>query len=266
MPASRLDEIVKNKREEVALRIEQCPTNKLAKRAVPANGAFLKAINKLGRVNLITEIKPKSPSAGVLKEHLALDSVLSAYNKHAAAISVLTDEKYFGGSLKLLEEVAKKSPLPVLCKDFIIDAHQCYEARVYGAQAVLLIAKILPAKQLLELHRLITVLGMTPVVEVQTAEEMAAARAIEPVAVLINNRDLATFHVDLDTTARLASLVPPNAVLISASGIEGREDVNRLSKYCNTFLVGSSLMRADDIEAKLAELAAAQPVSRGEQK
>ncbi|HEY9718261.1 MAG TPA: indole-3-glycerol phosphate synthase TrpC, partial [Trichormus sp.] len=222
MPNSRLDEIVENKRLEVAARKKLRSTNDLEKDAVRAGGRFLQSLQS-GDQNtprLITEIKPKSPSAGVLKEHLSLDSVLESYNKHAAAISVLTDQKYFGGSLSLLHEVSARSSVPTLCKDFIIDRHQCFEARINGAEAVLLIVKILAAQQLQELHAAIRQLGMIPVVEVQTETELEAATALNPQVILINNRNLTTFEVDLATTEMLAPHVPPSALAVSASGIE----------------------------------------------
>jgi indole-3-glycerol phosphate synthase len=254
MPSSRLDEIVANKRMEVEERKLLRSTNEIKGQAVPAQKRFLKAIREDG-VRLVAEIKPKSPSAGVLRREISLDSILCAYDKYAAAISVLTDEKYFGGSLDLLEQVSLKSSRPALCKDFVIDPHQCFEARINGAEAVLLIVKILDPARLTELYETIMRLGMTAVVEVQTEDEMELALSLRPEVVLINNRDLGTFEIDLATTARLASQVPQDVTLISASGIESKADIDRLGSYCRVFLIGSALMKADSIEGKLAELA-----------
>jgi indole-3-glycerol phosphate synthase/phosphoribosylanthranilate isomerase len=261
MPNSRLDEIVENKKHEVASRKQLRSTADLEKSATRAEGQFLQSLRS-GNLNvprLITEIKPKSPSAGVLKENLSLDEVLQSYNKYAAAISVLTDEKFFGGSLSLLHDVSARSVVPTLCKDFIIDRHQCFEARISGAEAVLLIVKILAPQQLQELHATIEALGMVPVVEVQTETELEAAAALHPQVILINNRNLTTFAVDLATTEHLAPHVPPSALTVSASGIETRADIERLSSFARVFLIGSSLMRAANLEAKLAELVGVSP-------
>jgi indole-3-glycerol phosphate synthase/phosphoribosylanthranilate isomerase len=255
MAASRLDEIVENKKLEVAARKERQSTASLEKLVQPANRRFLSAVADKGRVNLIAELKPKSPSAGTLRQNISVDEIVDAYERHASAISILTDEKYFGGSLELLSRVCARSQCPILCKDFIIDPHQCFEARWHGAQAVLLIVKILERRALFRLHSIISDLGMVPVVEVQTEAELEAAMTTGANVILINNRDLTTFTLDLATTERLAPLVPPDKIRISASGIETRADIERLLSHCNTFLIGSSLMRADDIEAKLAELA-----------
>jgi len=256
MPNSRLDEIVDNKKHEVASRKQLQATTDLEGLAKKTDGRFLQSLRSSSDSlpRLITEIKPKSPSQGVLKEHLSLDEVLESYNKYAAAISVLTDEKYFGGSLALLQDVSARSVVPTLCKDFIIDPHQCFEARLSGAEAVLLIVKIVAPRQLQELHATICELGMVPVVEVQTEAELQTATALNPQVILINNRDLTTFAVDLATTERLAPLVPRSAVTVCASGIETRADIERLSSFSRVFLIGSSLMRAANLEAKLAEL------------
>jgi indole-3-glycerol phosphate synthase len=263
MPSSRLDEIVANKRIELGEREKARPLDEWKDKVVPADGRFLKALKEKKRGNLIAEIKPKSPSAGTLKQELQLDQVLSAYDKYANAISVLTDEKYFGGSLSLLETVSQQSARPTLCKDFIISRYQCFEARYFKAQAVLLIVKILEQAQLGELYETITKLGMTAVVEVQTPAEMEIGLSVKPELILINNRNLTTFETDLATTEKLAPMVPPDVVLVSASGIENRGDIDRLSDHCNAFLIGSSLMRADDIAGKLAELAGVPVAQRG---
>ncbi|HEY9776453.1 MAG TPA: indole-3-glycerol phosphate synthase TrpC [Planktothrix sp.] len=254
MPGSRLDEIVENKKREVAFRKEQESTSSLEKRVQHCDQRFLGAINERTKINLIAELKPKSPSAGALQQDVSVDDILGAYQKYASAISVLTDEKYFGGSLQLLAHASTTVSCPTLCKDFIIDPHQCFEARLSGAGAALLIVKILERRNLFRLHSIINDLGMVPVVEVQTEEELDAAVTAGASVILINNRDLTTFATDLTTTERLAPMVPSGKIIISASGIEMRADIDRLQKYCHTFLIGSSLMRADNLEEKLAEL------------
>ncbi len=264
MPSSRLDEIVENKKLEVSVRKQQVSLETLRKQAKPAEQKFLQSLRKPfvcldqlvrnAHPHIIAEIKPKSPSAGILNQELPLEEVIAAYNEFASGISVLTDEKYFGGSLQLLTKVSADTIRPTLCKDFVIDPYQCYEARCAGAQAVLLIVKILDRNLLAELQFIIYALGMTAVVEVQTEEEMKIALSVDPSIILINNRNLTTFTVDLKTTEDLAPMVPPEIVVIGASGVETRADVDRLAPFCHALLVGSSLMRAPDIKSKLAEL------------
>jgi indole-3-glycerol phosphate synthase len=190
----------------------------------------------------------------VLKSEFDLASILDAYNKYASAISVLTDKRFFGGSFDLLSQVSRGSHLPTLCKDFIIDPYQCYEARLAGAKAALLIVKILDRDLLDTLYQCLSGLGMSAVVEVQTVEEMEIASSCNPEIVLINNRDLSTFEIDLSTTTRLARVAPANAVIISASGIETGADVKALSSSVSSFLIGTSIMQSKDIKAKLKEL------------
>lgn len=254
-----LADIVDNKRAEVEQRRSARSSemrDNLARAVVAAPGNFIRRTSQR-RVNLIAEIKPRSPSAGVLRGSAKTDvyDIVDCYGRHASAISVLTDEKYFGGSLSLLEKVHSRSPLPVLCKDFIIDEVQILEARAAGADAVLLIAKILDAAHLQKLQVAAQQLNMTALVEVQNEHELDAALSANAEILLINNRDLSTFEIDLNTTARLARLIPRTVPFVSASGIESASDIERLLPYTNRFLVGSSIMKAKDMEAKLSELA-----------
>jgi indole-3-glycerol phosphate synthase len=246
-------EIVENKRSEIARRKALLSQDALASGLPAGNASFHLALDSLG-LKLITELKPASPSAGVLRSEVNLDEVLASYNRYASAISVLTDKRYFNGSLELLSKVANNSPHPVLCKDFVLEPYQILEARKYGAQAVLLIVKILADEELQELHQLIVKLGMTPVVEVQTEEELSRALKLSPQVLLINNRNLNTFEIDLDTTRRLAPLIPPPAIAVSASGIQNRQDIEKLLPYCNRFLIGSALMQSKNLDSTLKEL------------
>jgi len=248
-----LPEIVANKRAEVSERRAVVPLARLEAQAAAASGRFAAALAG-GDLKLVTEIKPSSPSAGVLTEKLDLDLVLAAYDRDADAISVLTDSKYFGGSLALLSQVASRSMRPALCKDFVLDPYQVYEARLAGAEAVLLIVKVLDDETLAALAPLVRDLGMTPVIEIQTDEELARALAVGPECLLINNRDLTDFTIDLATSERLAVKIPPAVLTISASGILCRADIERLLPVCSRFLVGSALMQAGDLPAKLKEL------------
>jgi len=247
-----LPEIVANKRKEIEEK-KRSGVVLSDDGIVGGDGSFYRAVQGSG-LRLITEIKPSSPSAGVLRTNVDVDEILAAYNAYAAAISVLTDQQYFGGSIELLTHVSANSPRPTLCKDFILDRCQVYEARRAGAQAVLLIVKILDDQQLRELHGTIVDLAMTPVVEVQTADEVARALAVAPEVLLVNNRDLSTFDIDLATSERLLPLIPPAVIPISASGIQTRADIDRLLPLCRRFLVGSTLMQSADLVGKLREL------------
>ncbi|MFN8551912.1 MAG: indole-3-glycerol phosphate synthase TrpC [Candidatus Obscuribacterales bacterium] len=257
MPGS-LAEIVENKKSELSERMRRRELDSFRLRVAKANHEFAAALNQPG-VNLICELKPKSPSAGVLREQVDVDEIINCYSRHARAISVLTDAKYFGGSLELLSSVNSKSQLPTLCKDFVITPYQCFEAREAGASAVLLIVKILSDAQLRSLYECITSLGMDAVVEVQTAEEVQRALRVKPTIMMINNRDLGTFQMDLGTTERLAASIPAGTILISASGILARADIERLLPYCSNFLIGSALMKSENMDALLSEFVSLQP-------
>jgi indole-3-glycerol phosphate synthase len=253
-----LDEIAAHKRLEVARCKQSRPLESFIADCRPAESGLLEAAFRMPQPNtkLMLEIKPSSPSAGLLAAELDLPGVLEAYHHAGVAISVLTDERYFGGSLGLLSAVVQQSTLPALRKDFILDPYQVYEARHAGASAVLLIVKMLGDRELAELTALVRQLGMTPLIEIQNLKELERALAVEPTILLINNRDLQTLVMDLDTTIRLSGEIPPGVLRISASGVEGRADIDRLQPFCDGFLVGSVLMRqpAGQLAAKLREL------------
>ena len=260
---SVLREIVEHKRVEVAARESTRTLASFEKDVVPADNRFLAALtgesSKGARrpksANIIAEVKPRSPSMGSATSSFDLASVLATYNKYARAISVLTDEKYFGGSLQLLSEVKKHSSLPVLCKDFIITKYQVFEARAAQADAILLIVKSLDDEELSDLYATCTKLGMTAVVEVQNEEEVKRALAINPQLILVNNRNLDSLEIDLATSEKLMPLIPDSVVKLVASGIETAEDIRRLAHVSNNFLIGSSLMKSGNVDEKLKELA-----------
>ncbi len=254
---SVLREIVENKREEVARRQSDRPLSSFEKSVVPADNCFLASFASKDSANIIAEVKPRSPSMGDVSKGFDLSAVLSSYNKYARAISVLTDEKYFGGSLNLLSEVKKLSDLPVLCKDFIISRYQVYEARAAQADAILLIVKALTDVELAGLYEDCAELGMTAVVEVQNEAEIERCVALEPELILVNNRNLDSLEIDLSTCERLMPLIPDTVVKVVASGIENALDIRRLAFLSNNFLIGSSLMKSANVEEKLKELATA---------
>lgn len=251
---SVLREIVEHKRGEVSARESARPLDSFEQHVVKTDNCFLSAFSRKDSANIIAEVKPRSPSMGESKS-FDLSAVLATYNRYARAISVLTDEKYFGGSLQLLTEVKKHSKLPVLCKDFIVSRYQVFEARAAEADAVLLIVKALSDDELFSLYANCVELGMTAVVEVQNETEVERALKVNPQLILVNNRNLDSLQMDLSTSERLMPLIPDTIVKVVASGIENAQDIRRFANVSNNFLIGSSLMKSENIDEKLKELA-----------
>lgn len=261
-----MDEIVATKRTAVAAARAARPLEvvQAAAAAAPAPRRFRDAIAAEPRagMHLIAEIKRKSPSAGLLRPDFDPAQIARIYEAAgASAISVLTDEPYFGGELEHIEIVKAAVGLPVLRKDFIVDPYQVYESRAAGADAILLIGEVLRPDELGELLALAGALHLTALVEVHSEEVLLGLRPLldpphAPHALLgINNRDLKVQRVDLATTARLAQLAPAGAVLVSESGVKTRADVLRLqASGARAILVGETLLRAPDPGAKIAEL------------
>lgn len=264
-----LDQILANTVEEVAARKRATPLAAVVQAAASAppprdlvaalrpRGGLLR--RKKGAVALIAEVKHASPSRGVLVEPFDPVRLARAYTRNgAAAISVLTDARFFQGSLEDLRAVRRAVSLPVLRKDFIIDPYQVYEGRAAGADAVLLIVAALSDGQLASLHALSEALGMAALVEVHNAEELERALRLGPRLLGINNRDLRSFQVDLETTARLAAGVPPEVTVVAESGIFSGQDARRMREMgAHAVLVGEALVKADDVGAKARELSSA---------
>ncbi len=208
------------------------------------------------RLSLLAEVKKASPSAGVISPDFEPVSIAKAYAEAgAAAVSVLTDERYFQGSLTYLTRIRQEIGLPVLRKDFIIDEAQIYEAAVAGADAILLIVAALEQDRLEALLETAAKHQLEVLVEVHTLEEMDRALQTEAEIIGINNRNLQTFEVDLHTTEDLSQEMPPDIVLVSESGIHTRADAQAVGEWgADAILVGESLMRAESIEAKAREL------------
>jgi indole-3-glycerol phosphate synthase len=250
-----LDQIVADKRIEVASR--KAARRRQSRAASPraAVGRFRRALSGPG-VAMIAEIKGASPAAGTIRTGFDPVSVARAYEAGgAAALSVLTDAKYFGGSWDALAAVCRSSPLPVLCKEFIIDPDQIDDAAEAGAAAVLLITAILDSAHLEALRVHARQCGLDALVEVHAAEEAATAVAAGADIIGINNRDLATLRVDLETTARLRPLVPPGVVVVAESGYETRDQVVAVERLgVHAVLIGRSLMASADPAGKLREL------------
>lgn len=244
-----LDKILARKEEEIVERQAKTPLARLMSGAKTACTPrdMLAALQK-ETVALIAEVKKASPSKGVLIEDFDPVALGTTYATHgAAAISVLTDEDFFQGHLDYMTVVRGQVNVPVLRKDFIIDPYQVYEGRVAQADAILLIVAALEDAQLAELYDLITELGMTPLVEVHDEAELERALKINAQLIGVNNRDLKTFEVDLNTTARLAALVPDDVVLVAESGIRNAQDVHQMGELgAHAVLVGESLVKAAD--------------------
>jgi indole-3-glycerol phosphate synthase len=258
-----LDEIVENTRAEVAARKSARPLDE-ARAAADAAAAppprdFVLALRR-DTVALIAEVKHASPSRGVLIEPFDPVALGLIYAQHgAAAISVLTDERYFQGHLDHMRAVRETVTVPVLRKDFMVDAYQVYEARAAGADAVLLIAAVLDDAEMSDLHALAADLGMTPLVEVHNEPEMERALKLNPRALGINNRDLKTFTVDTGLTARLVKLIPNGVVAVAESGMKTAADVRMMGDSgADAVLIGEGLVAAPDIAAQVA-LFSAQP-------
>ena len=218
--------------------------------------SFREALSRTDRINIIAEIKRQSPSKGIIREdfnHLAIAEAYVAAG--AAAMSVLTEEDFFGGSLRFLSEIHQPIDVPLLRKDFIIDEYQIYEARVAGASAILLITAVLDDELLALFIKLAEKLKLDALVEVHTEMEMHRAVTAGAKLIGVNNRDLTTFNVDLETSIRLARLAPNDALLVSESGITTRDDIAKLkSAGYQAFLIGEHFMRQKDISSALHEL------------
>jgi indole-3-glycerol phosphate synthase len=255
-----LDDILANKRREVADRIRREPIERVAQRAAVAPKArdFAGALHQPG-VSIIAEIKRQSPAKGALKLDMdAPTMAATCAGAGASCISVLTDEKYFKGSDADLVAVRQRVSVPVLRKDFVVSTYQIYEARALGADAILLIVLALTPAEIREMATLAKALGMAALVEVHSEAELQVALACGSNLVGINNRDLTRMVTDLDTTARLRPLVPDGVTLVSESGIRTPDDIAWLAAIgMDAALIGESLVTAPDAAVLLQDFLAA---------
>ncbi len=255
-----LRDIILHKRVEVQDRKNKCPLSVLqmsqAFLSQPRNFFDALLSNHPGSCALIGEIKKASPSKGVLSrdfDPLYLAGIYEASG--ASALSILTDEKFFQGSLHYLSLVKIHSQLPLLQKDFIIDLYQIYEARRWGADAILLIASVLNDEEMSRFYKTARGLGLSAILEVHNEEELDRALAVQPRIIGINNRNLQDFEISLETTGRLAKRIPPEILIISESGILNRLNVEQVSEAgVKAILVGEALMTSPDISLKINEL------------
>lgn len=259
-----LDTIVQARARRVEESMRARPLNTFATFAASPRGRsearagrpFREALSQEGGVNVIAELKRRSPSKGIIREEFDHLSIARSYaDAGAAALSILTEEDFFGGSLDYLRDVRRELEIPLLRKDFVFDEYQVYEASEAGAAAILLIAAILDDHLLSRLLSLANEIGLDALVEVHTEAEMERAARLGASIIGVNNRDLKTFEVDLNTSLRLSRLAPAAAILVSESGINTGEDIRRLTGAgFRGFLIGESLMREPDPGERLRRI------------
>ncbi|MEX3526566.1 MAG: indole-3-glycerol phosphate synthase TrpC [Burkholderia sp.] len=258
-----LNRIIGVKREEIAAALQSTPLEALRLEAETRDlrdfvGA-LRAKHAAGQSAVIAEVKKASPSKGVLREHFVPAEIAASYARHGAAcLSVLTDEQFFQGSARYLAEAraaCAACALPVLRKDFIVDAYQVLEARAMGADAILLIAAALDTPQMQDLEAYAHSLGLAVLVEVHDRDEMNEALTLKTPLIGINNRNLRTFETTIETTLGMLDMVPADRIVVTESGILSRADVERMkAANVHSFLVGDAFMRAEQPGEELARM------------
>jgi len=254
-----LQEVVNLKKKELEASKVKMPMTRFvtSKRLLKGPRPFREAISSGGRVNLIAEIKRRSPSKkrGFTK-NFNVSRLAEVYAENdARVISVVTDGRFFGGSLSHIAEVRRTVNLPVLRKDFIIDEYQVYESRYFGADAILLIARILTKEQIKSFMHLAKRIGMDYIVEIHDEKDLEKAIVSGAKIIGINNRNLDTFNVDLENTFRLISKIPKEILKISESGIKSSQDISRLKKIgINAVLIGGAFLEAKDIGSRMREI------------
>lgn len=257
---SILNEIIKNKREELQAVKSSVPLAELKARIkdAAATRSFKAAIKREinSPVKLIAELKKASPSKGLIRKDFNLSEIVSVYNKKdVAAISVLTEERFFSGKLDYLNKARKRTLKPLLRKDFIFDNYQIYESRVHNADAVLLIVAALEKAQLSDLYELSRELDLDCLVEIHDWKELDTALYCGAEIIGINNRDLKTLNISLRNTLDLLKDIPDDMIVVSESGIDKRSDVEALeATRTDAMLIGTAIMKAEDIGKKIDEL------------
>lgn len=258
-----LKKIILRKFEEIEEGCERIPLREMKQKAMmaattPTRGFAdaMQAKLDAGKSAVIAEIKKASPSKGVLRDPFDPVEIARSYQEHGAAcLSVLTDVDFFQGSNAYLQQVREAVDLPIIRKDFIVDDYQVYEARVIGADCILLIAAAIGDAQMYELTQTALTLGMDVLIEVHNKDELERALRLPLPMIGINNRDLHSFDVSLDTTIDMLEMIPDDRIVITESGILSKADVARMRAcHVDSFLVGEAFMRADNPGEKLAEL------------
>jgi len=253
-----LKDIVQKKKEKILLAKQQLPEEDLKNKiqGIPAARPFIEAISKPRTISLIAEIKKASPSQGVIRQDFNPIAIAAIYQEIGAqAISVLTEEDYFMGSISYLNDVKAAVNLPILRKDFILEAYQVYESRYFGADAILLIADLLTKDKLTELMQIASRLGLDCLVEVHDQKELKKVLGLKSGLIGINNRNLHTLEVDFKITESLYPLVPKEKVVVVESGIKNYQDVLFLKILgVSAVLIGQVFMESEDIKKKVQEV------------
>ena len=253
-----LKEIVAAKKESIALAKQQLSEEDLkAKLAgLPATRPFKEAISKPRQITLIAEIKQASPSKGIIRQDFNLQEIALAYNTAGVqAVSVLTEENFFKGNPAYIAEVKNLISVPVLRKDFILEAYQVYESRYLGADAILLIADLLTKDKLIEFMQIADALGLDYIVEVHDEKELKKVLNLKVPIIGINNRNLHTLEVDFKTTEKLFTLIPKEKIVVVESGIKSAQDVLFLKILgASAVLIGTTFMESEDIKKKVEEV------------
>ncbi len=260
MPPNILDTIAAAKKEEVAIAKRQRPLNRLIRRAeiMPPTRPFVDRLKhrENSRINIIAEIKRASPSAGIIRKNLDATTQATRYEEGgAAAISVLTDRRFFNSDPADLAAAKAACSLPILRKEFIISAYQVYESRVDGADAILLIVRMLSERQFIDYLQLADTIGLDTLVEIHTQADLNIVRRSNARLIGINNRDLASFQTDTHRAVDLVHHLAPGQIPVAASGIQGRADIEAgLTAGIHTFLIGEHLVRSEDPVESLRKL------------
>ncbi|MBT4937480.1 bifunctional indole-3-glycerol-phosphate synthase TrpC/phosphoribosylanthranilate isomerase TrpF [Candidatus Peregrinibacteria bacterium] len=249
-----LSKIIEYKKKELIKRKTEKPLLEIKKNIKNSDISFLDSIKGKNRVHLIAEIKRASPSKGIIVKNFQLEETISLYNKYASAISVLTDEHFFGGSFYNLKRTSELSYLPLICKDFIIDEYQIHEARYHGANAILLIAAVLDTNELKHLYKIAESLAMDVLFEVHNEEELEKVLNVKPKIIGVNNRNLKDFSIDLNLTKKLSKKIPDDIVIVAESGISCKSDVVNVLGVADAMLVGTSIMGSKNPNEKIQEL------------
>ena len=253
MASEIFEKIIEDKKKEIEIDKRFFPLSSFKHKISNSEKDYIDALSSK-RTGLIAEIKPKSPSRGFIRRSINIKDIIDAYETRAQCISVLTDSKYFGGSLKLLQLASDYSRLPVLRKDFIIDEYQIYQARLFGADAVLLIASLLSVEDIKKFLEISRSLGMACQVEIHNQSDLDKVLQTDAKLIAINNRDLKTMKKDVNTTIELSKKIPKDKIRISESGINNNECLRRVAPYIDVVHIGSAFMEADDIKKKIKEI------------
>lgn len=248
-----LADIIARKRVDVATRQSLIPESTLRLGLGPSDRS-LKAALRREHTSFILECKKGSPSKGIIRPQFNLDEIASAYAPFADAISVITDEPFFGGRLEYISGIRNQVTQPVLCKDFVVDPYQVVEARWHGADAILLMLSVLDDAVYANCARIANELNMDVLTEVHDQDELERAHQLGAAIIGINNRNLATLKVDMQNTKRLAQLVEPDRLVVCESGIHDHKDIILFRDKVDGFLVGSSLMARPDLDQAVREL------------